>query len=260
MIDSHVHIDSESYRNLPESIEGVLAEAARVGVERVVAPSIHLDSYADLLEIQQAHPERVFPAAGVHPHDASESRNSGLAAALEKALNQAAVPIVGETGLEGHYDFTPTQVQLESLRTHLDLARVHNLPLILHCREMEELLYSELSRKPYPAGGVVHCFTGSWDWAQRFLELGFHIGITGIVTFKKSVQVQEVAARVPEDRLLVETDGPYLAPIPFRGKLNRPEYIPHIVEKIAELRETDAAIIGDKTAKNAEQLFRLPKR
>lgn len=260
MIDSHVHIDSESYLSLPEGVEGLLSAAARAGVERVVAPSIHLESHANLLRLQKAHPDTVFPAAGVHPHDASEARNVGLSAALEKALEATDIPIVGETGLEGHYDFTPAETQLESLRVHLELARIHQLPLILHCREMEELLYRELSRTRFPAGGVVHCFTGSWEWARRFLDLGFHIGITGIVTFKKSVQVQEVASRVPADRLLVETDGPYLAPIPFRGKLNRPEYIPHIVEKIAELRETDPAIIGDQTTRNAEQLFRLPKR
>lgn len=237
----------------------MLARSVEAGVDRWVAPAIHLDSFANLLRLQQAHPQ-LFPAAGVHPHDATPERNEGLRQALESALNEAALPIVGETGLEGHYDFTPTEVQLESLRAHLDVASAHRLPVILHCREMEQLLYQELQRVPLPAGGVVHCFTGSWEWAQRFLELGFHIGITGIVTFKKSVQVQEVASLVPEDRLLVETDGPYLAPIPFRGKTNCPEYIPHIVKKIAELRGKESTEIGRITQSNAEALFRLPKR
>ena len=151
------------------------------------------------------------------------------------------------------------EIQLESLRCHLEVAKVQGLPIILHCREAEEILYQELKRASLSAGGVVHCFTGNWEWAQRFLELGFHIGITGIVTFKKSAQVQEVASLIPKDRLLVETDGPYLAPIPFRGKTNMPEYIPLIVEKIAEVRGVEASEVADLTTSNAERLFGLPK-
>ena len=110
-----------------------------------------------------------------------------------------------------------------------------------------------------PKAGVVHCFTGTWEWAQKFLELGFYIGLTGVVTFKKSTQVQEVARKLPADRLLVETDGPYLAPVPFRGKVNKPEYIPYIVEKIAELRNVPASVVADFTRENTENLFGLPK-
>lgn len=226
----------------------------------MVCPSIHFESHSNLLRLQAAFPETIFPAAGIHPHDASVVRNHDLSRNLERALEASPIPIVGETGLEGHYDFTPLEVQLESLRAHLAVAATHQIPVILHCREMEEVLFQELRRFSWSAGGVVHCFTGPWEWAERFLALGFHIGITGIVTFKKSVQVQEVASKVPDDRLLVETDGPYLAPIPFRGKLNRPEYIPHILEKLAELRETDVETTGTLTTRNTEELFRLPKR
>ena len=256
MIDSHVHIDALKY-NDEGGVTNILERAREAGVERVVAPSIHFESFANLLRIAKEHPV-VYPAAGVHPHDASPSRCQALSRQLESALSQLDVPIVGETGLEGHYDFVSMEIQLESLRPHLEVARSHDLPVILHCRQTEEVLYEELCKHP-GLRGVVHCFTGTWEWAQRFLELGFHIGITGIVTFKNSHQVQEVATKVPADRLLVETDGPYLAPIPFRGKINKPEYIPLIVEKIAELRGAPAATVADFTTANTVTLFGLEK-
>jgi TatD DNase family protein len=255
MIDSHIHIDATKYTE-GEGVTNVLSAAKKAGVERFVAPSTQLDSFESLLKIRAAHPE-VYPAAGVHPHDASIERCRSLSSRLEKALGRLEVPIVGETGLEGHYDFVPLDIQLESLRAHLDVAETHDLPLILHCRSMEETLFRELQGRQLR--GVVHCFTGNWEWAQKFLELGFHIGITGIVTFKKSDLVQEVATLVPSERLLVETDGPYLAPIPFRGKLNKPEYIPLIVKKIADLRNVSTATVADFTTSNTESLFGLPK-
>jgi len=258
MIDSHNHIDAKAYKTEPLSVKKVLSDARAAGVRRIVAPALHLQSYSELREIAAKHPE-VYPAVGVHPHEASEEFNHELSKNLQEALRDAPHPIVGETGLEGHYDFTPMEVQMRSLQSHLEVAQTHGLPIILHCRETEEILFNELKRWKLPVGGVVHCFTGSWEWAQRFLDLGFHIGITGIVTFKKSTQVQEVATRLPQDRLLVETDGPYLAPVPYRGKINKPEYIPHIVRKIAELRGVSEEQIARLTVSNTEKLFGLPK-
>lgn len=255
MIDSHVHIDSTKYTE-QGTVTDVLEAALKFGVERFVAPSVHFESFENLLQISEKHPN-VYPAAGIHPHDASPKRCVQLTQRLETCLGRLATPIVGETGLEGHYDFVPMDTQLESLRAHLDVAQAHGLPVILHCRDTEETLYGELAKRRMK--GVVHCFTGSWEWAQRFLDVGFHIGITGIVTFKKSHQVQEVATLTPSDRLLVETDGPYLAPIPYRGKINKPEYIPLIVKKIAELREVSTGSVADFTTSNTESLFGLPK-
>ena len=223
---------------------------------RFVAPALHLESYRSLQQLQSKHPE-ITPAAGIHPHEVNDKRLENLAKRLSALLEGSQNPIVGETGLEGHYDFVPMKLQVESLRTHLDLARQFKAPLILHCRDSEALLFEELKKRPPIAGGVVHCFTGTWDWAQRFLELGLHIGITGIVTFKKAEQVAEVATMVPLSKLLVETDGPYLAPVPHRGKLNKPEYIPLIVKKIAELRQIAHQVVAQQTAANAEKLFKL---
>ncbi|MFA5505043.1 MAG: TatD family hydrolase [Vulcanimicrobiota bacterium] len=257
MIDSHVHIDAKNYRE-GHTVANILFQAAIAGVDRVVSPSLHMESFRELLQIRQNHPG-VYPAAGVHPHEASRARSQTILSDLKQAMLQLPVPIVGETGLEGHYDFIPLDVQLESLDLHLEFAHAHGLPVILHCRETEEVLYHRLKAYAPNLFGVIHCFTGTWEWAQRFLELGFHIGITGIVTFKNSAQVQEVATRTPAERLLVETDGPYLAPIPFRGKLNKPEYIPIIVKKIAELRGAHPGEVADFTTTNTEALFGLPK-
>ena len=126
------------------------------------------------------------------------------------------------TGLEFFYDFVEPDIQMQSLRGHLDLAEELCLPLILHCREAEQVLYDELKGRSLPAGGVVHCFTGDWSWAQRFPGLGFHLGVTGMVTFKKDLPMKETARRCPLERLLVETDGPYLAPVPHRGRTTIP--------------------------------------
>lgn len=238
-------------------VTSVLESAAKAGVNKLIAPSLHLDSHSRLEELRQHFPQ-IYPAVGVHPHEASPERSKDLARKLEARLERADIPIVGETGLEGHYDFTPMAVQLESLTQHLQVADDHGVPVILHCRETEELLYKELCKYKFSGSGVVHCFTGTWEWAQRFLELGFYIGLTGIVTFKNAHNVHEVARKTPVDRLLVETDGPYLAPIPFRGKTNKPEYIPYIVEQIARLRAEDPVTIGKTTALNAENLFGIP--
>lgn len=258
MIDSHIHLDAKVYSD-DGGVEAVIHAAHRNGVERFVSPALHFESFERLLEIQKAHP-CVFPAVGIHPHEVSAERLVDLLPRLEAGLEKLTTPIVGETGLEGHYDFTPFDHQLESLRVHIEVARVHRVPLILHCRSCEQQLYDELRAKRLERPGVVHCFTGTWEWAQRFLDLGFYIGITGIVTFKNAEDVAQVATRVPLDRLLVETDGPYLAPIPHRGRTNKPEYIPLIIEAIARLRETSIEAVATATVRNTEEIFGLPEQ
>jgi TatD DNase family protein len=257
MIDSHVHLDAKTYTECG-GVGEVLRAANHVGVDRAVTPALHFDSFQALLRLAQEHPN-IYPAVGVHPHEVCPELSDDLEAKLASGLQRLAVPILGETGLEGHYDFTPLPLQLEFLRAHLRVAQTHGVPTILHCRATEQLLYDELRRLPPRQPAVVHCFTGSWEWAQRFLDLGCYIGITGIVTFKNAGDVAEVARRLPLDRLLVETDGPYLAPIPHRGRTNKPEYIPLIVEAIARLRETSVDEIAEATTRNTERLFGLPE-
>lgn len=257
MIDSHVHLDAKAYIEAG-GVAQILQSAAQVGVERMVAPALHLDSFDQLLSLSEEFPQ-IVPAVGVHPHEARPEFVDGLADRLVEGLGKLESPILGETGLEGHYDFVDMGTQLTCLRPHLEVAKAHGVPLILHCRAAEELLYQELKSANLERPGVVHCFTGSWEWAERFLDLGCYIGITGIVTFKNALDVAEVARRVPLDRLLVETDGPYLAPIPHRGRLNKPEYIPLIVDAIAALRGLSSEAVAEATVMNTEKIFGLRK-
>lgn len=247
-IDTHIHLDAQAYAG---DWPAVLDRAVEAGVAHVVAPATTLESARRLLEMA-SEDARVRPAVGVHPHEAGSWRDEHLVELSELVERAVAV---GEIGLDFHYDFAPPEQQLSCLRAQLDVAREHSLPIILHCREAEETLYEELSRARLPAGGVVHCFTGGWEWADRFLDLGYFLGITGMVTFPKLAEVHEVARRIPLERLLLETDGPYLAPIPYRGKRNEPGYVPLIASKVAELRGIDSEQVGLATSASANKLF-----
>lgn len=250
MMDSHCHLDAEPYQ---PDWRGVLDEAEAEGVVGVMVPALHLES-AERIQEMAAQDPRLAVGVGIHPHEADRYGPHSLARMKRLLLGAQAI---GETGLEHHYDFVDHGKQLESLRAHLDLAAETGLPLILHCREAEEVLWKELETRNLHGGGVVHCFTGGWEWAQRFLDLGFHLGITGMVTFKKAQNVTEVARLCPLDRLLVETDGPYLAPVPYRGKTNHPMFIPLMVKKIAELRDCPESEVSAATTRNCERLFRF---
>lgn len=231
----------------------MLERAAERGVRQVVVPATELES-AERIICMAREDRRVLPAVGIHPHQAASFAADRSPSVLRDLASEAVA--IGETGLELHYDFCPLEAQLESLRAQLVLAKELELPVILHCREAEELLHRELDAlAPFPAGGVVHCFTGPWEWAERFLALGFHLGVTGMVTFKKASNVHEVARRCPAERLLVETDGPYLAPLPHRGRRNEPGYIPLIVDAVARLRGEPEETVALQTTLAARELF-----
>lgn len=247
--DTHVHLDSEAYApDLPE----ILDRARAAGVLAMIAPATQLESADAILALAERHP-CILPAVGIHPHDAKTFDATSVARI--RALAPRAVAL-GETGLDYHYDFSPRDEQRANLRAHLDLAVDLGLPVILHCRESEDDLHEELERVcPLPAGGVVHCFTSGWEWGQRFLDLGMHLGVTGMVTFPKLKDVHEVARRCPLDRLLVETDGPYLAPIPHRGRRNEPAYVARVVEEVAKLRDLSVEDAARATTATACALF-----
>ncbi|CAN0245844.1 unnamed protein product [Phaeothamnion confervicola] len=234
----------------------VLQRAQSLSVRALVLPSTNLESSRRIAEMAHEN-AALFATVGFHPHQAAEFDPVSSPRELEKLLEGARA--IGETGLEAHYDFCPWEAQLVSLRYHLELAKSSNLPLILHCREAEQALYDELeSFGPFPAGGVVHCFTGGWEMGQKFLDLGFHLGVNGIVTLANANQVHEVAKKAPLQRLLLETDGPYLTPKPFRGHRNEPAMIPLIARAVAELREQSVDDIALVTSRNSEHLFSLP--
>lgn len=249
LVDTHVHLNAPEYA----SDWRQLADAAEAeGVGAFIIPSEDAESSLAAAVICRKDRRMLF-AAGLHPHEAGKLSDSEMAA-IEALLPEAAA--VGEIGLDYHYDFSPRSRQLECFKANLELACRHDLPVIIHVREADSDMLELLSTLELPPKrGVIHCCTSGWESAQKYLELGFYIGITGMVTFKKMTDVHETAAKCPKDRLLLETDGPYLAPVPHRGARCEPAWINLTADRIAELRGLKREELIDSCSANACRLF-----
>lgn len=256
MIDSHCHLaDQEFAADLPE----VIQRARAAGVLRVLCVLTENDSAEETAasRLKELWPATLF-ATGIHPHNAgghSDRMAESLRLLEERARRLDAVAI-GEIGLDYHYDFSPREVQQEVFRAQIGLARRLSLPIIIHTREATDDTFRILEEAGgRQVRGVFHCFTGDVPMARRALDLGFCVSFAGIVTFPRAETLREAARIVPADRLLVETDAPYLAPIPHRGKRNEPAFVGRVVEQLARTREDDADSLGASTAANFEALF-----
>jgi TatD DNase family protein len=256
--DSHCHLAGREFAaDLPD----VVARAKAAGVSRalVILAAEDQDEIARAQTVIEAWPECRF-AAGVHPHNARafESDAEASAAAVAKRLD--ALPearAVGEIGLDYHYDFSPREVQHAVFRAQIRLALSRDLPVVIHTREAEDDTLRILSEEGRgKLRGVFHCFTGDADAAARALGTGFLISIPGVATFPKAEALRQAAAGAPADRLLIETDSPYLAPVPYRGRRNEPAYVAKVAEQLAAVRGTSAADIGEQTDRNFDRLFR----
>lgn len=257
MVDSHCHIAGPEFQaDLPD----VVQRARAAGVDRafVILAADDADEVARAGAVTDAWPE-VRYAVGVHPHAAGKFADDASAAAALVAGIVAQQPLaraVGEIGLDYHYDFSPRAAQCDVFRSQIALARQLRLPLVLHTREADEDTFAILrEQEATEVGGVFHCFTGDRATAARALDLGFHISLSGIVTFPKAHELKEVARMIPLDRLLVETDSPFLAPVPFRGGRNEPARVAAVVEAIAALRGVPAGGLREATHRNFERLF-----
>jgi TatD DNase family protein len=258
ILDAHCHLaDPRLYPDL----DGALARAADAGVGTIVAVGAIDTIETDRLtvEIAERHP-RVFAAVGVHPHNAVDCDEPRIAALAALARSPKVVAI-GETGIDFHYMHSPVDAQERALRRHLELARALDRPVMIHCRDAERRL-CEIVRETGlpPAGGMIHCFTGDADAAREFVELDFYVSFSGILTFRKADALRAAARLVPEDRLLIETDAPYLAPEPYRGRSNEPAYVRRTFEAMVALRGADASALAARLCDNAARLFRLPTR
>jgi len=253
IVDSHIHLDSQAFS---ADLGDCLARAREAGVTRMLLPSIDENSSRRILQLLQQYPQ-LSGAVGIHPHQAAEYDAQRSPKIWRELLAQGRWAAIGETGLELHYDFCPLDMQMSSLQAQIELAAETGLPLILHCRLAEEPLYERLQPWAGKVSGVVHCFTGGWEWASKFLDLGFYIGVGGLVTLPKAEEVHEVATEVPADRWLLETDGPYLSPVPFRGFRNESCLLPVVAERIASLRGQPVSEIVRQSAENASRLFRM---
>lgn len=244
--DAHCHIPYEGVG------EDAVAEAREAGVDRLVTVGTDLASSHAVLAVARAH-EGVWATAGVHPHDADGADLDGI----EALLSEPEVVAVGECGLDYHYDHSPRAVQREVFAAQVALAHRHDKALVIHTREAWDDTFAVLAAEGVPVRTVFHCFTGGATEARRALDLGAHLSFSGIVSFKAADDVRAAAALCPLDRMTVETDSPYLAPVPHRGKRNRPAWVPHVGAAVAAVKGVDVAEVEAATARGAATLFRL---
>lgn len=254
LTDSHCHLDRLNLDAFDGSLDKALAAARARGVSRFLCVGIDLDNFEAVHAIARREAD-VWCSVGVHPSETAETEPT-----VEDLVSRAQSPrvvAIGETGLDYYYNEGDLEWQRARFRTHVRAARETALPLIIHTREAREdtltILREEQARD---VGGVMHCFTETWDMAEAAMELGFYISFSGIVTFKNAESLREIARRVPAERLLVETDSPYLAPIPHRGKPNQPAWVVDVATFIAELRGVSYEDLAQQTTRNFLELFK----
>lgn len=252
LADSHCHLN---YKGLVEEQQAVLERARARGVTAMLNISTRRSEWDDVIGVAEREPD-VWATVGIHPHEADKHPDVDTAKLVERAQHPRVVGL-GESGLDYYYDHSDRDRQQASFRAHIAAARETGLPLVVHTRDAEEdtaaILADELGKGGYP--GVIHCFTGTGAFADRCLELGFYVSISGIVTFKNARELQETAARIPIDRLLIETDAPFLAPVPHRGKTGEPSFVADTAAFVARLRGEDETELRERTARNFHDLF-----
>jgi len=254
-IDTHAHLGMLEHSPMNE----ILARAETHGITKMITVATHEESWS-VNENFAAQSPHIYFTLGLHPHDAEKVPNceSKMRAFYEASKNKNKCVAVGETGLDFFYNFAAKEPQIEQFETQVKLAHEWDLPLVIHCREAFSTLFNSLKKVGVPPrAGVMHCFTGTQEEALESINLGFAISFSGIVTFKNAEDLRTTAKVVPEDRLLLETDCPFLAPVPHRGKKNEPSFLPHTAAVIAASRGASVEQIANITTQNAIRIFRL---
>lgn len=255
LVDSHCHLDRLDLSAHGGSLDAALAAARARGVGHFLCIGVSADNAAAVKSLAERYAD-VDCSVGVHPLDIEP----GSAPALDWLLGELDHPrvvAIGETGLDYHYQPEAAALQQQAFRLHLEAARISGKPVIVHTREARADTLRLLREAALPQAGVLHCFTEDWEMAKAALDLGFYISLSGIVTFRNAAALREVARQVPADRLLMETDSPYLAPVPHRGKANLPEYVREVAEFLAELRGVAYESLAEQTTDNFRRLFPL---
>ncbi|MDR3592685.1 MAG: TatD family hydrolase [Negativicutes bacterium] len=250
LFDSHAHIDDKRFN---DDREAVIDRAVANGVTGIINVGADMFSSARAVELAERYPH-IYAAVGIHPHDAKDAREADYAKLALWAAGPKTVAI-GEIGLDYHYDLSPREAQQAVFVRQLDLARQLAKPIIIHDREAHADIMATVKSEGHGLTGVFHCFSGSTEMAREVLRLGFYISIAGPVTFANAHKLLDVAREVPLDRLLVETDSPYLTPQPHRGKRNEPAYVRLVAEKVAEIRGIDLETLAAATTENVKRLF-----
>jgi len=252
LIDSHCHLDKLNYSDLHTSVADVLEKAKQRGVEQFLTVGVTLDAFPNMMEMIKDHPE-VHASCGIHPLDVDSEFD--LAIFRQYAANERVIAI-GETGLDYFYQPESAPRQRDLFEQQVEVAVEYNKPLIIHTRQAREDTLAILKNgQADKCGGVIHCFTEDWEFAEAAMDLGFYISISGIVTFNKAAELKDVVRRLPLERILVETDSPYLAPVPFRGKENQPAYVRDVAEYISLLKGKSIEEVAQVTTNNFKKLF-----
>ena len=252
LVDSHCHLE---YKGLVEDQAGVLSRAREAGVGAFLNISTRQSEWEQVIATATRESD-VFASVGIHPHEADKHADLGRSV-LRAATDNPKVIGIGETGLDYYYEHSDRETQARLFRMHIDVARETGLPVIIHTRDAEddtfEILVDEMGKGSFPA--LIHCFTASADFGRKVLDLGLTISLSGIVTFKNAKALQDAAREVPDDRLLVETDSPFLAPVPNRGKVCEPAFVADTARFVAELRGTEPDLLAEQTTANFKRLF-----
>jgi TatD DNase family protein len=253
IIDSHAHLD---YPQLAEDLPAVLERADKAGVSQVISIGVKLSTVDGPRKIAETH-DNVWFSVGVHPHEAGNEPLACDRDAFIAAADHPRCVAIGEAGLDYFYDYAPRERQAASFRVQIGVARQLGLPIIVHARDADDdiaaIIEDEMAKGAF--AGVLHCFSSGAELARRAIDVGFYVSFSGILTFKKAEEIREVAAFAPEDRVLVETDAPFLAPVPHRGKTNEPAFTAHTLNTLAEVRGMPADKMAAVTTENTLRLF-----
>lgn len=254
IFDTHSHYDDEQF---DEDREQMLADMPSLGVGTIVAVSASWDSCPKTIEFAANYPY-VYAAIGIHPDEVGSLTEERFAE-MEEMLSANKVVAVGEIGLDYHWDVEPRQVQKDWFIRQLDLARKHNLPVLIHSRDAAQDTMEIMKEHGQGLGGVIHCYSYSLEMAREYVKMGYYIGIGGVVTFKNAKKLKEVVREIPLERIVLETDCPYMAPEPYRGKRNNSSYLKYVAEAIAVLKETTPEEVVRVTEENARRMYQLDK-
>ena len=253
LVDSHCHLD---FPDFAEERAAIVARALAAGIGRMVTISTRVKRFPQVLEIAETFDE-VYCSVGTHPHNAAEELDITVEE-LVRLSGHPKVVAIGEAGLDYFYDKAPRDAQAQGFRTHIAAARQTGLPLVIHSRDADDamatILEDETGKGAFPF--ILHCFSSGRRLAEVGVALGGYVSFSGILTFKSAADLREVAKFVPDDRLLIETDSPYLAPVPYRGKVNNPSYVPYVAAQLAELRNQSVESVAARTSANFERLFK----
>ena len=263
MIDTHCHLTMvlDENKNIDYiQIDNIVKQMSEYGVSHAICMSTNLHDSINALEIAKRH-DNIYCAIGIHPEDADsvdENTICELDNLIKQNINQGKLVAIGEIGLDYYWRKDNKDRQIEIFKKQIELAKNYNLPIVVHCRDAYgDVLEILKEYAPFDKGGVIHCYSGSIEWAKEVIKLGFLISFTGVVTYPNATKIKEIAKWVYEDKFMVETDSPFLTPVPFRGKVNNPSYVKYTLEYIAKLKNKNIEELDKITTNNAIKLFKL---